>query len=171
MKRRINSSGVASRLRAVRREYKLEVLEMATELGLGANAYRKYERGIYIPSHSVQALLAEKFGISLDWLFFNKGAMHISAVETALRENEEFKKAAQQEAEELKKAEQQEQEKINQENTRETVVPPDAMVVTRPEIKELLEYMDENPVFKFQLLSHFYQHRQGEVKDKKSPFK
>jgi hypothetical protein len=44
------------------------------------------------------------------------------------------------------------------------------MIVTSPEIKELLQYMEENPLFKFQLLGHFYRHKQGGQKEGEIPF-
>jgi hypothetical protein len=34
------------------------------------------------------------------------------------------------------------------------------MMVTSPEIKDLLCFMEDNPVYKFQLLTHFYRHKQ-----------
>jgi len=49
---------------------------------------------------------------------------------------------------------------IEEEKKREPVIPPDAMIVTTPEIKELLQFMEDNPVFKFQLLSQFYRYKQ-----------
>jgi hypothetical protein len=49
---------------------------------------------------------------------------------------------------------------IEERTNREPGVPPDAMIVTSPEIKELLHFMEDNPVFKFQLLSQFYRYKQ-----------
>jgi hypothetical protein len=34
------------------------------------------------------------------------------------------------------------------------------MMVTSPEIKELLRFMEDNPLYKFQLLTHFYRYQQ-----------
>ncbi len=34
------------------------------------------------------------------------------------------------------------------------------MIVTSPEIKDLLRFMEENPLYKFQLLTHFYRYKQ-----------
>lgn len=144
MKKTINSAGIASRLKAIRIDKKLTTHEMAAQLGTNANNYRKYERGMFLPTIHVQLILAQKFGISLDWLILNKGPMYSDQIETALRENEQRKQEVLQ--------------------IREQVVPPDAMIVTSPEIKELLRFIEENPVYKFQLLSHFYQYKQGSHK-------
>jgi transcriptional regulator with XRE-family HTH domain len=140
MNKRINLGGIASRLKAIRREKKLPVLEMAAQLGISPNAYRKYERAVYaLPLH-IQVPLAQKFGISLDWLILNKGPMYSDEIETGLRENDRRKKEEQ--------------------PTPEPAVPPDAMIVTAPEIKDLIRFMEDNPVYKFQLLTHFYRYKQ-----------
>jgi len=34
------------------------------------------------------------------------------------------------------------------------------MIVTAPELKDLLRFMEENPLYKFQLLTHFYRYKQ-----------
>jgi hypothetical protein len=34
------------------------------------------------------------------------------------------------------------------------------MMVTSPEIRDLLCFMEDNPLYKFQLLTHFYRYKQ-----------
>jgi transcriptional regulator with XRE-family HTH domain len=153
MRRHKNLSGVASRMRILRKQNKLTVQQMASQLGKGPNGYRKYERGEYFPPLQVQVYLSENFDISLDWLLLNKGPMLRSEVEKALQENKQPKA-----------------EKMEEKTGPEPEVPPDAVIVTSPEIKELLQYMEENPLFKFQLLGHFYRHKQGAQKDGEIPF-
>ncbi len=140
MKKRINLSGIASRMRTIRSEKKLPVLEMASQLGISPNDYRKYERAVYSPPIHIQVLLAQKFNISLDWLILNKGPMYSDQIETALQENDRRKQEEQQ--------------------TREPAVPSDAMIVTSPEIKDLIRFMEDNPLHKFQMLTHFYHYKQ-----------
>ncbi len=152
MKNRINLDGVASRMRTIRSEKRLPVAEMAAQLGVCPNDYRKYERAVYSPPLHIQVQLAQKFGISLDWFILNKGPMYIDEIETALRENEQRRQEGQQKP--VKRVE------IEEKITRETAVPPDAMIVTSPEIKDLLRFMEENPLYKFQLLTHFYRYKQ-----------
>jgi transcriptional regulator with XRE-family HTH domain len=139
MKKTINSNGIASRLKAIRIDKKLTTLEMATQLGTNSNNYRKYERGMFLPKINIQLILAQKFGISLDWLILNKGPMYSNQIETIFRENEQRKQAEQQMG---------------------GPVPQDAMIVTSPEIKDLLRFMEENPGYKFQLLNDFYRYKQ-----------
>jgi len=155
MKHRINLDGIASRMRAIRTEKKLPVLDMASQLGITPNVYRKYERAVYCPPLHIQVFLAQKFGISLDWFILNKGPMYIEEVETALREKEQRKQEEQQKPVKTVEIE----EKITREPM-EPAVPPDAVIVTSPEIKDLLRFMEENPLYKFQLLTHFYRYKQ-----------
>ena len=145
MRKRINLDGIAARLRTLREEKKLPVLEMAALLGIGPNDYRKYERAVYSPPIHIQVLLAQKFGISLDWFILNKGPMYIDQIETALREQKQ-----------RKQVKTVEEEKI----TQKPAVPQDAVIVTSPELKDLLRFMEDNPLFKFQLLTHFYRYKQ-----------
>jgi transcriptional regulator with XRE-family HTH domain len=152
MKNRINLDGVASRMRTIRSEKKLSVAEMASQLGVCPNDYRKYERAVYSPPLHIQVQLAQKFGISLDWFILNKSPMYSDEIETALRENEQRKQEGQQKP--VKRVE------IEEKTTRESAAPPDAMIVTAPEIKDLLRFMEENPLYKFQLLTHFYRYKQ-----------
>jgi transcriptional regulator with XRE-family HTH domain len=140
-------------MRIFRRHHKLTVKEMASKLEKGPNGYRKYERGEYFPPLQVQVYLSENFDISLDWLLVNKGPMLRSEVEKVLQGKNRPKPGT-----------------MEEKGDREQVVPPDAVVVTSPEIKELLRYMEENPLFKFQLLGHFYRHKQEGRKDGEIPF-
>lgn len=127
MKKKLNLDGIASRIAIIRKEKQLSNKEMAAQLGISTNDYRKYERAIYSPQIYILELLARRFGISLNWFILNKGPMYSNDVETALQ-------------------------KPN--------VPPDAMMVTSPEIKELIGFMEDNPVHKFQLLTYFYNYKQ-----------
>ena len=141
MKRTKNVNGIASRLRTLRLQKKLTVKQMAAQLGIGPNGYRKYERSLYLPPVHIQVLLVEQFGVSLDWLILNKGPMYFNEIESALRDNQQLK---------LKQEESQEKpveiKHIEEEKNREPVVPPDAMIVTTPEIKELLKKRKEGNI-------------------------
>jgi len=78
-----------------------------------------------------------------------------TVLETALREKDQRKQLEQ--LKPIKTA--AIEEKITREPM-EPAVPPDAMMVTSPEIKDLLRFMEENPLYKFQLLTHFYRYKQ-----------
>jgi len=68
--------------------------------------------------------------------------MHFSDNQKVLQENEQQKK----ELETLKAT-------IKKQKEKESAIPP--------EIKELFQYLEENPLLKHQLLTHFYRHKKG----------
>ena len=158
MKRMMNLSDIALRLRRIRSKHNLTVLEISKQLDMGPNAYRKYERAKNFLSRQSMILLVEKFGISLDWLLFNRGPMYYREIEDALRENKE------------RKEQEKEPKKQPEPQVKEPAVPEDAVIVTAPEIKELLQFMEGNPLFKHQLLTHFYNYKKETKKEKKNPF-
>ncbi|MCP5109080.1 MAG: helix-turn-helix transcriptional regulator [bacterium] len=149
MKRKFNLKAIASRVKTIRKQNNLSTIKMAEELGVCISGYRKCERAENGPSQQSQILLAEKYDVSLDWLLLNKGPMHFSDIEKAIVENKQ-----------LKQEKQQIMAKMEEKGNREPVIPPDAVVVTAPEIKELLQFMEDNPLFKFQLLAHLYRFKQ-----------
>lgn len=165
-----NLKGIASRIKAIRREQKLTAPQMADALNISYNAYSKYERAWNSPSFKTQVVLSQKFDISLDWLLFNKGTMHISTIEKTLRENPILK----QEQEKLAEVQKQEEiKKQKEELNKKPAAPADAIIVTTPNLKELLQYMEDNPLFKHQLLTYFYRCKQGKPDNQEpeeSPF-
>jgi transcriptional regulator with XRE-family HTH domain len=171
MKDQNDINGIASRITAIRQELDLTRPEMAEALNMSYNAYSKYERGWNFPSLRCQAILSKKFDISMDWLLLNKGSRHFSGIEKVLQENQSLKK-------ELEKwtgiQKQEKLEKQMGELYKEPVLSPDALTVTDTEIKELLRCMEDNPLFKHQLLTYFYRFKQGKPgnqEPEESPFK
>jgi len=154
-KKKFNPKGMGFRLRTVRKHNNLLRKQMAEELDVCINGYRKYERGENALSQQSQILLAEKFDVSLHWLLLDKGPMLFSDIEKALLENEQLKQEI------LRQKEQQQRQKqIEKKVNPEPVKSPDMVEITTPEVRELLEYMEANPLFKFQLLTHFYRFKQ-----------
>jgi len=160
MKYQNDINGVAARVTAIRRELNLTRPEMAEALKMSSNAYSKYERAFNYPSLRCRAILSNKFDISMDWLLLNKGFMHFSEIEKVLQENQVLKQ------EKEKWTEIQKQEKLEKpkgELYKESVLSPEALIVTEPDIKELLRAMQYNPLFKHRLLTYFYRYKQGET--------
>ena len=96
--------------------------------------------------------------------------MHFSGIEKVLRENRLLKQEQKKWAE-IPKEENIEKEK--EEPDKEPVLPPDALTVTDTAIIELLQYMEDNPLFKHQLLTYFYRFKQGKPgnqEPQESPF-
>jgi hypothetical protein len=95
----------------------------------------------------------------MDWLIYNKGAMHFSTIEKALRENKQLKQNL--------------EEASAREESSARSGAEGAEIVTDPELKELIRYLENNPLFKHQLLINFHRHKQGGQKtepDETPPF-
>lgn len=135
---------VASKLVTIRKQRNITRPQMAAELNISLSAYTKYETKRNFPSFEVLSRLVKKFNISLDWLLLNKGPMHFSHTEKMMKENELLKQQI---------AEEEERKNLA------PVIPEDAMVITEPELKDLFGYMQGNPLFKHQLLTHFYNYK------------
>lgn len=164
MKKKYNPKTLAARLKAIRKQRNLTTDRMAAELDICVNGYRKCEIGRNSLSQQTQILLAERFDISLDWLLLAKGPMQFSDIEKALRENVELK----QEIRKLKEQQEQQQRQLEK-TTPEPPRSPNTVEVTTPEVRELLQYMEDNPMFKFQLLAHFYRMKQEGPKQGEIP--
>lgn len=61
-------SELCDRLRSLRAEKRLEQSELATSLGISISALQKYETGNMVPPKHKQGMIAEFFGVSLDYL-------------------------------------------------------------------------------------------------------
>lgn len=77
--------------------------------------------------------------------------MYRDQIETALRQSELYKKERQQKS-------------VSEGGEGEREVVSDVLIVTSPEIKDLVRFMEANPVYKFQLLSDFYKYKQESEK-------
>jgi len=147
-KRKFNPGNMAVRLKTVRKQNNLLRTQMAEALDVCVNGYRKCERGENGLSQQSQIILAEKFDISLNWLLLDKGPMHLTDIEKALLENVQLKQ-------EIRR-----QEQMGKNGNAGSDKLPKMVEVTTPEVRELLEFMEANPLFKFQLLTHFYRFKQ-----------
>lgn len=136
-------NSVALRLKAIRQQTGFTPAQMAARLGITPGAYNKYERGKNFPFRNTLKRLAEDFNISMDWLFFNKGPMYYK--EKGQREKEleeELKKLTAEFEEERKNL-----EKLMQKKT------------SSPEVKELLDYMEQSPVFYHKIMAYFREYQ------------
>ena len=66
---------IALRLRNIRQHLGHSKQEMADALKISIGAYNKNENGINSPGFNSLYLLSHNYGISMDWLLFNKGMM------------------------------------------------------------------------------------------------
>ncbi|MCP5104946.1 MAG: helix-turn-helix transcriptional regulator [bacterium] len=142
-KKRAPVKAIGSRLLKVREEAGYSRNQMAARIGITANGLGKNETGLNIPCLESLHYLSETRGISMDWLFFNKGPERFS--EKSRREKE-----LELEVEKLKRKHEQ----------RERV----SALAVKPEVGELLEYMERSPVLYYEIMLYFQKFK-GEDKE------
>ncbi|MGD2085965.1 MAG: helix-turn-helix domain-containing protein [Candidatus Aminicenantes bacterium] len=141
---------VAVKLRKIRQQAGLDRKEMAARLGITPGAYYKNEYGDALPSLRSMKYLADNYNISLDWLVFNKGPMLYEEKGKKERELEqEVKRLTAELDQECKKRE--EELKKYREKT--------AFLETKPEMQELLEYIEKVPIFYHKLMIFFQEYK------------
>jgi transcriptional regulator with XRE-family HTH domain len=131
--------GIAERMKIVRRQLGFSSSEMARRLGVSVTAYYKNEGNVTEPSDQSLKRMAEEFDISLDWFLLNRGPMYFK------KERERVKALEQ----DLQKV--QEELKAMEEGTADA-----AGIRNRPEIKELLEHMEREPLLYHEILAHLH---------------
>ena len=67
-----------SRIKAIRKYYKLTQTEFAEKLGLKQSTISYYEKGINIPTSSILKSISNTFNIDYDWLCTGEGEMLIN---------------------------------------------------------------------------------------------
>jgi transcriptional regulator with XRE-family HTH domain len=122
---------IGFRVQKVREFLGYSQIKMAKQFGLTANAYRKIEKGDFKPGYHTLQKMAVGYDVSLDWLFFNKGPM--------------IYKEKQEEPEPPKQV----VEKIPRE--------PESQLA--PEIKEMVDQMDQDPLLRYEILIFFHRFR------------
>lgn len=141
---------VAVKLRKIRRQAGLDKKEMASRLGITPGAYHKNEYGDTLPSLSSMKYLVDNYNISMDWLLFNKGPMHYEEKSKKEMELEqEVERLTAELDQECKKRE--EELKKYQEKT--------AFLKTKPEMQDLLEYIEKVPIFYHKLMIFFQEYK------------
>ena len=69
----------------------------------------------------------------------------------------------------MKEQQEQQQKQAEKKTAPEPQQSPNMVEITTPEVRELLQYMEDNPMFKFQLLAHFYRMKQEGPKQGEFP--
>jgi transcriptional regulator with XRE-family HTH domain len=60
---------VSRRIAILRAAYGLTQSEMALSLGVGRAAFANWEQGTRTPNIEIMCKMADKYGVSLDWLY------------------------------------------------------------------------------------------------------
>lgn len=67
----VDNKVMGQRLKSFRSETGMTQKEFAASLGLRLSTYQKYEEGVRRPSDDIKVLLADRFGVSVQHLFFS----------------------------------------------------------------------------------------------------
>jgi transcriptional regulator with XRE-family HTH domain len=143
---------VGKRLKKLRLELKYSKKQMAQRLGINLNSYYKNENGNSFPWLYSLYRLHKDFGISMDWLIFDYGPMYLKEKEPGKPSEEELAKQLAIKAEEVKEAEQEEVKKPWWEQS-------------MPDARGLLEYMAQDPLFRYKVFLFFYEYKEKKEKD------
>ena len=144
--------GIAERLKFVRKQLGFSTKDMARRLGVSLPAYYKNEANFTVPSEQSLKRIAEEYDISLDWFLLNRGPMYFKKERERVKTLElDLEKAR----EELKTLE-LDQERASEEEGNQLNVADDRGIENRPEIRELLEHMEREPLLYHEILAHLH---------------
>jgi len=143
---------VGKRLKKIRLELKYSKKQMAQRLGVNLNSYYKNENGTSFPWLYSLYRLHKDIGISMDWLIFDYGPMYLKEKEPGKPAKEELVKELAIKAEQAKEAGQEGVKKPWWEET-------------MPDAKDLLEYMAQDPLFRYKVFVYLYKYKENKGKD------
>jgi transcriptional regulator with XRE-family HTH domain len=117
---------------------------------MSVGAYSKNENGLNLPGFNTLYRLSDHYGISMDWLFFNKGSMDFKKNEARLKELEntvtllkgETAKAGEEKA---------------------------SLMLDTPEVKELLVSMKQEPVLYHKIMLYFQEYKKEHMTTAETP--
>ena len=133
---------IALRLQNIRQHF-------GHSLKISISAYSKNEKGINFPGFNSLYLLAQNYGISMDWLLFNKGMMDYKKNETSRKELEKTV--------DLLKAE---TAKSNEEKV-PGITPEIKELLAWPEVIELLNSMKTEPKLYYKVMLFFQEYKKN----------
>ena len=148
---------VAARLKKIRQQIGCDKKEMAARLGITTSGYYKNEHGETLPSVSSLKRLSDDFNISMDWLFFNKGPMHYEEKAKKEMELDQEVKNLNAELNQERQDLQAECQKRDEELTK--LQEKTGFIESRPEMQELLEYIEKVPTFYHKLMVFFQEYK------------
>jgi transcriptional regulator with XRE-family HTH domain len=130
---------------------------MAGHLGTTRAGLGKNERGENLPATKVLFRLSSEYGISMDWLLFGKGARlykdvkRLEELETRVVEQDNRLAELQTQLEQAKAQSQEDQARLRQ-LEEETA----HLRQASPELKEMIQHMQQDPVLYHDLLLRFF---------------
>ncbi len=172
---------VSNRLKDLRRLWKYGLPQMAEQLGITVNAYRKNEHGDTLPNWESQLRLLNKGNVSMDWLLYGKGPMHFDQKKKAADVIKEATEPLEKQVNELKtkitalekEATEQREKLTGLENELETTtiqkdkaekeleeikskLEKNPIPEMAPELVEMVNQMNQIPLLRYELLAQFH---------------
>jgi transcriptional regulator with XRE-family HTH domain len=126
---------------------------MARRLGISSAAYYKNETGDTIPNTATLSRMEKEYDISMDWFLFGKGAVYYSKERQRVAVLEK-------ELEAVKKELEQEREKL---------AAKEKELEVRQELRQLIEYMDRDPLLYHELMAYFERFKRANRESVESP--
>jgi transcriptional regulator with XRE-family HTH domain len=154
---------VGARLKKLRKHLNFDMKQMASRLGIVTNTYYKNENGLNLPSLIILKRLVDDFDLSMDWLLFGRGPMFFKEKAQKEMELEHAMKELNTQMDRERKNHEVECKKKEEElkNQRQKA----AFIESRPDMKELLEYMEQDAIFYHKLMIYFQEYK---IEKKKS---
>jgi transcriptional regulator with XRE-family HTH domain len=157
----LKAAGV--RLKKLRKHVNCDKKQMASRLGIVTNTYYKNESGLNLPSLTTLKRLVDDFDLSMDWLLFGRGSMFFKEKAQKEKELEQAVKELNTQLDRERKNHETECKKKEEElkNQRQKA----AFIESRPDMKELLEHMEQDAIFYHKLMLYFQEYK---IEKKKS---
>lgn len=159
-------TAVGQRLELLSKEWNLNREGMAKHFGLARMSYYKNEIGENFPRLKTLHLLSTQHDIAMDWFIFGKGPRRSSDIARSVKRESELEKQLEQKTKEYshqleaekKRADEAEARAREAERLSETA--GERFIENlKPGVKELLEYIDNNPTFYHKIILHFEEYR------------
>lgn len=146
-----------ARLKKLRKHLNCDMKQMASRLGIVTNTYYKNENGLSLPSLITLKRLADDFDLSMDWLLFGRGPMFFKEKAQKEMELEHAMKELNTQLDLERKNHEAECKKKEEElkNQRQKAT----FIESRPDMKELLEHMEQDAIFYHKLMLYFQEYK------------
>ena len=146
-----------ARLKKLRKHLNCDMKHMASRLGIVTNTYYKNENGLSLPSLITLKRLADDFDLSMDWLLFGREPMFYKEKGQKEMELEHAVKELTTQLDRDRKNHEAECKKKEEElkNQQQKA----AFIESRPDMKELLEHMEQDAIFYHELMLYFQKYK------------
>jgi transcriptional regulator with XRE-family HTH domain len=146
-----------ARLKKLRKHVNCDMKQMASRLGIVKNTYYKNENGVNLPSLTTLKRLVDDFDLSMDWLLFGRGPMFYKEKAQKEKELEHTVKELNTQLDRERKNHEAECKKKEEElkDQRQKA----AFIESRPDMKELLEHLEQDAIFYHELMLYFRKYK------------